>query len=137
METAGDWTLAGSTVGFDQTWIRGHMPRLAALFSHKVIDVSSITQLAKRWAPRIYEGRPSGVVAHRVAADIIESINYLKYYRATGFIDGSGCTSQAAEEAISALNQALQFAPMSCREAMLAARSVLEGMRPTKGDSRG
>ncbi len=80
--------LAGSTIGFDRRWLREHMPKLEALFSYRSIDVSSITELAKRWAPAIYEGRPKAGKAHRALADVRESIAYLKYYSNVGFIAG-------------------------------------------------
>ena len=81
--------LAGSTVAFDRRWLRHHMPKLEALFSYRSIDVSSLTELAKRWAPAIYEGRPKAKpeeVVHRALADVRESIAILRYYRESGFI---------------------------------------------------
>lgn len=84
--------LAGSTVGFDRTWLRRHMPMLESLFSYRSIDVSSFTEVAKRWSPAIYEGRPKVKpegVAHRALSDVRESINYLRYYRASGFVGGA------------------------------------------------
>lgn len=82
--------LAGSTVGFDRRWLRHHMPTFEGLFSYRSIDVSSITELAKRMAPAIYEGRPKNPYpAHRAITDVLESIGYLRYYIKTGFIGGS------------------------------------------------
>jgi oligoribonuclease (3'-5' exoribonuclease) len=81
--------LAGSTVGFDCRWLREHMPKLEALFSYRSVDVSSFTEMAKRWAPEIYKARPKAGAAHRALADVRESIAYLKYYRNTGFVLGS------------------------------------------------
>jgi oligoribonuclease (3'-5' exoribonuclease) len=78
--------LAGSTIGFDRRWLRHHMPRLEELFNYRSIDVSTLTELAKRWAPAIYEGRPKAGKAHRALADVRESIAYLKYYRDCGFV---------------------------------------------------
>lgn len=80
--------LAGSTVGFDRAWLRRHMPSLEALFSYRSIDVSSFTEIAKRWSPAVYEGRPKTVIAHRALTDVRESINYLRYYRESGFVGG-------------------------------------------------
>ncbi len=80
--------LAGSTVGFDRKWIKANMPELEDQFSHRSVDVSSITELAKRWAPAIYEARPKAGKAHRALADVRESIEYLRYYRNVGFIGG-------------------------------------------------
>lgn len=80
--------LAGSTVGFDRRWLKFHVPMLEALFSYRSIDVSSITELAKRFAPQVYGARPKAANAHRALADVRESIAYLKYYRESGFIGG-------------------------------------------------
>lgn len=84
--------LAGSTVGFDRAWLKKHMPALESLFSYRSIDVSSITELAARWAPAIYEGRPKAdpaKIAHRALPDVRESISTLRYYRECGFVGGS------------------------------------------------
>lgn len=78
--------LAGSTVGFDRRWLRHHMNGLEGMFSHRSIDVSSITELAKRWAPAIYEGRPKSTEMHRALPDARGSIELLRYYRDKGFI---------------------------------------------------
>lgn len=81
--------LAGSTVGFDRRWLRAHAPAFEALFSHRAIDVSSVTELARRWVPSVYEGRPKAAKAHRALADVRESIEYLRYYRRVGFVGGA------------------------------------------------
>lgn len=74
--------LAGSTVGFDRRWIRHHLPNVEAMFSYRSIDVSSITELVKRFAPDVYEKRPRAEnPAHRALADVRESIAILKFYR--------------------------------------------------------
>lgn len=81
--------LAGSSIWFDKNWLHVHMPALEELFDRHVIDVSSLTQLAKRWAPEVYAGRPKGAIAHRALADVRESIAYLRFYRDTGLIGSS------------------------------------------------
>lgn len=83
--------FAGSTVGFDRRWLHEHVPALEKLLSYRSIDVSSITELARRWAPAIYDGRPGAKLTkeeqpHRALEDVRESIAYLRYYRARGFI---------------------------------------------------
>lgn len=83
--------LAGSTVGFDRAWLKKHMPALESLFSYRSIDVSSITELVRRWASAIYEDRPKAdpeKIAHRALPDVRESISILRYYRERGFIGG-------------------------------------------------
>lgn len=83
--------LAGSTVSFDRAWLKKHMPALESLFSHRSIDASSITELAARWAPAIYDNRPKAdpeKIAHRALPDVRESISILRYYHSRGFVGG-------------------------------------------------
>lgn len=81
--------IAGSTVGFDRRFIRHNMPEVEGLFSYRSIDISALTELASRWARRIYGHRPKQdkQVPHRALDDVRNSIEYLKYYRAAGLID--------------------------------------------------
>lgn len=79
--------FAGSTVGFDRRWLRHHVPRLESML--RSIDVSSFTEVAKRWAPLVYEARPKAGAAHRALADARESIEYLRFYRRVGFVNGN------------------------------------------------
>ena len=83
-----DIPLAGCNVSFDRRWIRHHMPEVEKLFHYRSVDVSSITELAKRWAPTIYEGRPRSTDGHRALSDALGAINLLRYYRRTGFVGG-------------------------------------------------
>lgn len=80
--------LAGSTVGFDRGFLQEHLPEFLKLISYRNVDVSSITELAKRWAPKVYERRPKkdAEKAHRALADVRESVDYLRFYLAEGFI---------------------------------------------------
>lgn len=79
--------LAGSTVSFDRRWLKEHMPLLESEFNYRNIDVSSLTEIAKRWTPEIYTNRPQNKEKqHRALADVRESIAYLKYYRDCGFV---------------------------------------------------
>ena len=80
--------LAGSTVSFDRRWLRQFLPEIEDLFHYRSIDVSSITELAHRWAPTVYAERPKSGKAHRALADARESISYLSYYRRVGFVGG-------------------------------------------------
>jgi oligoribonuclease len=88
-------TLAGSSIHFDRSWLAGHMTELLSDFSHRMIDVSSLTEMAKRWAPEIYAKRPGlgpdgkPLPMHRALDDIRNSIETLRYYRKTGFVGGT------------------------------------------------
>ena len=57
------------------------MPLLDEHLHYRMIDVSSIKELAKRWYPRVYQSQPAKGLAHRALADILESIQELEYYR--------------------------------------------------------
>lgn len=76
--------MAGSSVHFDRDFMRVHMPRTFALFSHRIYDVSSINEFAQRAVHSVYEGRPrdAGTV-HRAMPDILHSINVGRHYAAS------------------------------------------------------
>lgn len=78
--------LAGSSVHFDRYWIKYWMSQLENMFSYRNVDVSSVKELCKRWAPAVCDGRPRGEAAHRALPDIYASIEELKYYRDNLFI---------------------------------------------------
>ncbi len=81
--------LAGSTVGFDRAWLKKHMPGLESLFSYRSVDVSSVKELCRRWAPGVAAARPKpSKPAHRALADVMESIEELRYYRSASFVGG-------------------------------------------------
>lgn len=82
--------LAGSTVGFDKAHLQEHMPNLVKLFHYRVIDVSSLGELAARWSPEMYKLRPKNGDAHRALPDIRGSIALLRYWRDIGFIAQRG-----------------------------------------------
>lgn len=75
--------LAGNSIGTDRTFIARYMPDLNEYLHYRMIDVSSVKELARRWYPRVYNGQPEKGMAHRALADIKESIRELAYYRTT------------------------------------------------------
>ncbi|MDP9165352.1 MAG: oligoribonuclease [Actinomycetota bacterium] len=85
--------LAGNSIGTDRGFIARDMPALDAFLHYRMIDVSSIKELCRRWYPRIYFGQPEKGLAHRALADIHESIRELKYYRSTAFVPPPGPTT--------------------------------------------
>ena len=85
--------LAGNSIGTDRGFIARDMPALDAFLHYRMIDVSSIKELCRRWYPRIYYGQPTKGLAHRALADIHESIRELKYYRGTAFVPPPGPTT--------------------------------------------
>ncbi|MEC3915587.1 oligoribonuclease [Nocardia sp. CDC153] len=82
--------LAGNSIATDRGFIARDMPTLDAHLHYRMIDVSSIKELARRWYPRIYFGQPEKGLAHRALADIQESIRELQYYRRTAFVAPPG-----------------------------------------------
>ena len=88
--------LAGNSVGTDKTFLDRDMPELVAHLHYRIIDVSSIKELARRWYPRVYFASPPKNGGHRALADILESIDELRYYRAALFPAAPGPDSTAA-----------------------------------------
>ncbi|EEP73802.1 oligoribonuclease [Micromonospora sp. KC207] len=78
--------LCGNSIATDRGFISRDMPRLDAHLHYRMIDVSSIKELCRRWYPRVYFGQPRKGLAHRALADIRESIRELEYYRRTIFV---------------------------------------------------
>jgi oligoribonuclease len=88
--------LAGNSVGTDKTFLDRDMPELVEHLHYRVIDVSSIKELARRWYPRVYFASPEKHGGHRALADILESIDELRYYRAALLVPEPGPDSKAA-----------------------------------------
>lgn len=76
--------MCGNSVWQDRRFLTAYMPQLEQYFHYRLIDVSTIKELARRWAPRIYGGMQKES-QHLALADIRESIEELKYYRARFF----------------------------------------------------
>jgi len=74
--------LAGNSVGTDKAFLERDMPELVGHLHYRIVDVSSIKELARRWYPRVYFASPEKNGGHRALADILESIDELRYYRA-------------------------------------------------------
>jgi oligoribonuclease len=85
--------LAGNSIATDRGFIARDMPTLDSFLHYRMIDVSSIKELCRRWYPRIYYGQPAKGLAHRALADIHESIRELQYYRRTAFVVPPGPTT--------------------------------------------
>jgi oligoribonuclease len=90
--------LAGNSVGTDRGFLARDMPALEGHLHYRIVDVSSIKELARRWYPRIYFASPAKAGGHRALADIKESIAELKYYRDVLFVPQPGPSSEAARE---------------------------------------
>jgi oligoribonuclease len=82
--------LCGNSIATDRGFLARDMPALDTFLHYRMIDVSSIKELARRWYPRVYFGQPAKGLAHRALADIRESIRELEYYRRTVFVPQPG-----------------------------------------------
>ncbi|MGH3578592.1 MAG: oligoribonuclease [Mycobacterium sp.] len=93
--------LAGNSIATDRGFIARDMPALDSFLHYRMIDVSSVKELCRRWYPRIYYGQPAKGLAHRALADIHESIRELQFYRRTAFVPPPGpATSDIAAVAV-------------------------------------
>ncbi len=93
----GSAPLCGNSIATDRGFLARDMPRLDAHLHYRMIDVSSIKELCRRWFPRTYYGQPPKGLAHRALADIKESIRELEYYRRTVFVPLPGPDVEAAK----------------------------------------
>ncbi len=91
--------LAGNTIATDRMFLARDMPELDAHLHYRMVDVSSVKELCRRWYPRIFFAKPEKGLAHRALADIEESLRELRYYRATAFVAPPGPTSEQARAA--------------------------------------
>ncbi|TWP37733.1 oligoribonuclease [Leekyejoonella antrihumi] len=95
---AGRWPLGGNTVATDRGFLERDMPELEGHLHYRIIDVSSVKELARRWFPRAYFNAPAKNGGHRALADIRESIAELRYYREAVFVAPPGPDSSQARK---------------------------------------
>ena len=93
--------LAGNTIGSDKKFLDHYMPNLMSHLHYRSVDVSTLKELARRWYPAVYENRPPKNGGHRALADIIESLDELRYYRKAFMAPAPG-PDDAASKAIAA-----------------------------------
>ena len=90
--------LGGNTVSTDRAFLARDMPELEAHLHYRIIDVSSIKELTRRWFPRAYFAAPAKTGGHRALGDIRDSIAELRYYREAVFREQPGLDSAALRE---------------------------------------
>ena len=91
--------LGGNSVGTDRVFLARDMPAVVEHLHYRVVDVSTIKELARRWYPRAYFQAPEKTGNHRALGDIEDSIRELQYYRSTIFVPGPGPDSEASRAA--------------------------------------
>jgi oligoribonuclease len=117
--------LCGNSIATDRTFIARDMPELDTFLHYRMVDVSSIKELARRWYPRAYFASPQKHGGHRALADIRESIQELRYYREAIFVPSPGPDSATARQI--ATRYAVQASGGSDPEAAGTARAVGAG----------
>src|SRR5215510_10382600 len=90
--------LCGNSIATDRAFLARDLPRLDEYLHYRMIDVSSVKELARRWYPRAYFASPAKVGGHRALADIKESITELRYYRQAVFVPMPGPDTATARE---------------------------------------
>ena len=102
--------LCGNSIATDRSFLARDMPELDAFLHYRMVDVSSIKELARRWYPRAYFASPAKRGGHRALADINDSVRELRYYREAVFVPQPGPDSVTARE-IGARHSASPAAP--------------------------
>jgi oligoribonuclease len=95
--------LAGNTIGTDRMFLTRYMPKVDQHLHYRNIDVSTLKELSRRWYPRVYFQMPKKDGGHRALADILESIEELRYYRETILVPAPGPSSAEAQQVAEAL----------------------------------
>lgn len=93
---AGKGLLAGNTVGQDKLFLARYMPAVVDHLHYRIVDVSTVKELARRWYPRAYYQAPAKTGGHRALGDIKDSITELRYYRAAVMAPAPGPTTEEA-----------------------------------------
>ncbi len=95
---AGKAQLGGNSVGTDRGFLARDMPRVIEHLHYRIIDVSTIKELSRRWFPRAYFQSPAKLGGHRALGDIVDSINELRYYREAVFVPAPGPDTATAQQ---------------------------------------
>ncbi len=94
----GKAVLGGNSVGTDKTFLMRDMPQLVDYLHYRVIDVSTIKELSRRWFEKATYNAPAKTGNHRALGDIQDSIDELRYYRGTVFVPSPGPDSETCQQ---------------------------------------
>ena len=73
--------LCGNSIGTDRRFLAAYLPEIEDYLHYRSVDVSTIKELARRWAPEVVDGAPRKATSHRALDDIRESVAELQWYR--------------------------------------------------------
>lgn len=104
-------TLAGSSIWKDRRFLEVHMPRVAALFHHCMVDVSTLMEISRLWTPWLRGSLPSRTESHRALDDIRESIGLMRFFRETLYSGPTGPSRVMHREYTSRAPHSQQYAP--------------------------
>jgi oligoribonuclease len=95
--------LCGNSIATDRGFLARDMPAFDQFLHYRMVDVSSVKELARRWYPKVYFNQPTKGLAHRALADILESVQELAYYRRAIFVPPPGPSIDEAAAAAAAV----------------------------------
>jgi oligoribonuclease len=96
--------LAGNSVGQDKLFLTRDLPAITDHLHYRIVDVSTIKELARRWYPKAYFQAPAKTGGHRALGDIVDSINELRYYRSAVMVPAPGPDSKTAQRIAAGLD---------------------------------
>ena len=95
--------LCGNSIATDRGFLARDMPAFDQFLHYRMVDVSSVKELARRWYPKVYFNQPTKGLAHRALANILESVQELAYYRRAIFVTPPGTSIDEAAAAAAAV----------------------------------
>jgi oligoribonuclease len=102
----GKAVLAGNSVGQDKLFLTRDLPAITDHLHYRIVDVSTLKELARRWYPKAYFQAPAKTGGHRALGDIVDSINELRYYRSAIMVPAPGPDSRTAQKIAAGLDTA-------------------------------
>ncbi|MDI3330637.1 MAG: oligoribonuclease [Micrococcus sp.] len=100
----GKAVLAGNSVGQDKLFLTRDLPAITDHLHYRIVDVSTLKELARRWYPKAYFQAPAKTGGHRALGDIVDSINELRYYRSAILVPAPGPDSKTAQRIAAGLD---------------------------------